>query len=129
MFENLKFGKIGFKTCVLENHFISYACILFLLFNSPFFKSFQTFFSLSNSARLHNKFFVVFLLISCKVFLSISRYVHYTLSFSFIFIFFMHWRVIFGLCINWGFWCFKQNFVKLINGFCWYIIIFMIYVG
>ena len=133
VFENLKFGKTGFKTCVLEKHFISYSCILFLLFNSPFFKSFQTFFSLSNSARLHNKFFVVFLLISCKVFLFISRYVHYTLSFSFIFSFTCIFSCIgglfFGLCINLGFWCFKLNFVKLINGFSWYIVIFMIYVG
>ena len=55
--------------------------------NLTFFKSFQTFFSLSDTARLHNNFFVVFLLISCKVFLSISRYVRYTLSFSFIFSF------------------------------------------
>ena len=43
--------------------------------------------------------------------------------------FFMHWWDIFGLCINWGFWCFKPYFVKLINGFCCYIVIFMIYVG
>ena len=34
MFENLKFGKTGFKTCVLEKHFISYSCILFLIFNT-----------------------------------------------------------------------------------------------
>ena len=33
MFENLKFGKTGFKTYVLEKHFISYSCILFLIFN------------------------------------------------------------------------------------------------
>ena len=33
MFENLKFGKTRFKTCVLEKHFISYLFILFLLFN------------------------------------------------------------------------------------------------
>ena len=41
MFENLNFGKIGFKTCVLENHFISYLCILFLIFNAlrSFFKN------------------------------------------------------------------------------------------
>ena len=54
-----------------------------------------------------NKFFVVFLLISCKVFLSISRYVHYTLSFSFIFSFTCIFSCIgglfFGLCINLGF--------------------------
>ena len=28
MIENLNFGKTGFKTCVLEKHFISYSCIL-----------------------------------------------------------------------------------------------------
>ena len=33
MIENLNFGKAGFKTCVFEKHFISYSCILFLLFN------------------------------------------------------------------------------------------------
>ena len=38
--------------------------------------------------------------------------------FQFYMHFFMHWRVIFGLCIFWGFWCFKPYFVKLINGFC-----------
>ena len=57
------------------------------LIQTSLFKSFQNFFSLSDSARLHNKFFVVFFLISCKVSLSISRYVHITLSFSFIFSF------------------------------------------
>ena len=34
MFENLKFRKTGFKTCVLEKYFISYSCILFLIFNA-----------------------------------------------------------------------------------------------
>ena len=33
-YENLKFWKTGFKTCVLEKHFISYSCILFLIFNA-----------------------------------------------------------------------------------------------
>ena len=41
MFENLNFGKTGFKTCVLEKHFISYSCILFIIFNAlrSFFKN------------------------------------------------------------------------------------------
>ena len=42
MFENLNFGKTGFKTYVLEKHFISYSCILFIIFNalrSFFFKT------------------------------------------------------------------------------------------
>ena len=41
MFENLNFGKTGFKTGVLEKHFISYSCILFLIFNAlrSFFKN------------------------------------------------------------------------------------------
>ena len=34
MFENLKFRKTGFKTYVLEKHFILYSCILFLIFNA-----------------------------------------------------------------------------------------------
>ena len=37
----LIFGKTRFKTCVLEKHFISYSCILFLIFNTlrSFFKN------------------------------------------------------------------------------------------
>ena len=47
MFENLNFGKTGFKTCVLEKHFISYSCILFLIFNDlrSFFSKTSLFFS------------------------------------------------------------------------------------
>ena len=33
-FENLKFRKTRFKTYVLKKHFISYSCILFLIFNA-----------------------------------------------------------------------------------------------
>ena len=40
MFENLNFGKTGFKTCVLEKHFILYSCILFIFFNA--WRSFYT---------------------------------------------------------------------------------------
>ena len=41
MFENLNFGKTGFQTCVLEKHFTSYSCILFIIFNAlrSFFKN------------------------------------------------------------------------------------------
>ena len=158
MFKNLNFGKSGFKSCVLEKHFISYSCILFLIFNAlrsfflktgllffknsffpkfrliqPIFRSieivlknyceslsvsinwnwfsinrkscvkflknhiwliqitfsklFQTPFSLSDSDKHNPHFFFVFDQIFCKVFLSQGRYVHYTLSFSFIFSF------------------------------------------
>ena len=60
----------------------------FDLFKPLFQKLFKTFsLSLSDSARLHNKFFVVFLLISCKVSLSISQYVHITLSFHLFLVF------------------------------------------
>ena len=47
-FENLNFGKTGFKTYVLEKYFISYSCILFLIFNAlrSFFKN-QVFFFFS----------------------------------------------------------------------------------
>ena len=34
MFENLKFGITGFKTCVSENLFISYSSILLIFFNA-----------------------------------------------------------------------------------------------
>ena len=138
-----KFWKIGFKTCVLEEHFISYSCIfisnikcfelsfqksgyffkkavfpefqliqsdfrsieiLFKKFSEPlpgsidwtcfsinrtswfkFFKNsvltdsnifsklFQTFLSLSDLARLHWRFFVIFHSNFCKVFLSQGR--------------------------------------------------------
>ena len=40
---------------------------------------------------------------------------------------FMHLFEIFGLCINWDFCLIKPYFMKLINGFCCYIDIFMIY--
>ena len=57
LFENLNFGKTGFKTCVLEKHFISYSCILFLIFNAlrSFFKNWFIFFK--------NFFFLEFRLI------------------------------------------------------------------
>ena len=42
---------------------------------------------------------------------------------------FMHFFEIFGLCINWDFCLLKPYFMKLINGFCCYIDIFMIYDG
>ena len=34
MFENLNFGKTGFKTCAFEKLCISYSCILFIFFNA-----------------------------------------------------------------------------------------------
>ena len=49
------------------------------LVQNTFSKTFQTFFSLSDSARLHKEFFVVFLQISCKVSLSLSWCVYFTL--------------------------------------------------
>ena len=33
-FENLKFRKTRFKTCVLEKYFISFLCTLFIIFNA-----------------------------------------------------------------------------------------------
>ena len=34
MFENLNFGKTGFKTCIFEKLCISYSCILFIFFDA-----------------------------------------------------------------------------------------------
>ena len=48
---------------------------------------FKTFFSLSDSARLHRDFLVIFLQISCKVSLSLSQYVYITLPFALFFSF------------------------------------------
>ena len=55
--------------------------------SNTFSKTFQTFFSLSDLARLHKDFFVVFLQISCKVSLSLSWYVYFTLPFALFFSF------------------------------------------
>ena len=49
------------------------------LVQTTFSKTFQNSFSLSDSTRLHKDFFVVFLQISCKVSLSLSRHVYITL--------------------------------------------------
>ena len=83
MFENLNFETNGFKTYVLEKHFISYSCILFIIFNAlrSFFKN-QVIFSkmlffhnfdwsilLFNQSKLHLKFFV-----SLCLFRSIKTY-------------------------------------------------------
>ena len=72
MFENLNFGKTGFKTCILEKHFISYSCILFIIFNALrsffknhiifskmlFFQNFDWFNPFFDQSKLHLKFFV-----------------------------------------------------------------------
>ena len=72
LFENLNFGKTGFKTCVLEKHFISYSCILFIIFNALrsffknqvifskmlFFQNFNWFNLFFDQLKLHLKFFV-----------------------------------------------------------------------
>ena len=61
------------------------------------------FFSLSDSARLHKEFFVVFLQISCEVSLSLSRYVYITLPFALFFSF--------SCIISW----FLGNFWTMLN--------------
>ena len=58
------------------------------LVQTSFFKTFQNFFSLSPTQQGSTKiFFVVFLQISCKVSLSLSRYVYITLLFALFFTF------------------------------------------
>ena len=75
VFQSIKHRELGF----LKTHI--------WLVQTSFSKLFKTFFSLSNSARLHKEFFVIFLWISCKVSLSLSRYVHITLPFELFFSF------------------------------------------
>ena len=50
-------------------------------------------------------------------------------SFCILFHVCMHLFEFFGLCINWDFCLIKAYFMKLINGFCCYIDIFIIYDG
>ena len=64
---------------------ISFSKSQIWLIQITFSKLFQTPFSLFDSDKHHPQFFVVFDQIFCRVFLSQGRYVHYTLSFSFIF--------------------------------------------
>ena len=79
---------INLNCCFDQSNFENkvFKKFIFDLFKPLFQKLFKTF-SLFDLARLHNNFFVVFLLISCKVSLSISRYVHITLSFALFFMF------------------------------------------
>ena len=57
------------------------------LVQTNFFKTFQNFFLSLRLDKAPQRFFVVFLQISCKVFLSLSRYVYITLPFALIFTF------------------------------------------
>ena len=57
------------------------------LIQKNFFKTFQNFFLSLRLDKAPQRFFVVFLQISCKVFLSLSRYVYITLPFALIFTF------------------------------------------
>ena len=66
MFKNLNFGKSGFKSCVLEKHFISYSCILFLIFNAL-----RSFFLKTGLLFFKNSVFPKFRLIQ-PIFLSIE---------------------------------------------------------
>ena len=102
---------------------------VFWLIQTHFQKFFQTFLSLSDLARQHKVFFVVFYLNFCKVFLPQGRYDYSIPPFWFIFIFscifFMHLGDIFRPLYFWDSWWFKACFLKLIIGFWWDIGIFM----
>ena len=75
-----------------------------LTYSNIFSKLFKTFsLSLSDSARLYRDFFVVFLQNSCKVSLSLSLYVYFTLPFALFFSF--------SCIISW----FLSNFRTMLN--------------
>ena len=103
------------------------------LVQTSFFKTFQNFFSLSPTQQGSTKiFFVVFLQISCKVSLSLSQYVYITLPFALFFTFscIISWFLgNFWTMHNLGFLIIKPCFMNLINGFCCYNAVFMIYIG
>ena len=71
----------------IENRKWAYLKTQIWLVQTYISKLFKTFFSLFDSARLHRDFLVVFLQISCKVSLSLSRYVYITLPFALFFSF------------------------------------------
>ena len=79
--------------------------------------TFSNFFLSLRLGKAPLRIFVVFLHFSCKESLSLSWYVHITLSFSFIFCFTCIEGLFLDLAIFWGFWWFKPYFVKLIIGF------------
>ena len=102
--------------------------IIFDLFKSLF----QTPFSLSDSDKHNPQFFVGFDQIFCKVFLSQGRYVHYTLSFSFISSFscieglfsnLAYFGVFFCEIDHWVFvlWCYKHDPCGLIWSILWFL--------
>ena len=71
MFENLNFGKTGFKTCVFEKLCISFSCILLIFFNAwrnlcknlaiffktVFFLDFRLIEAIFRSIEIDSKFF------------------------------------------------------------------------
>ena len=83
MLENINFRKTGFKTSVLEKHFISYSCILFLIFNAlrSFFQKPIFFLFFKNSVfpefRLIQSVFwsieIAFKILSEPLYVSINR--------------------------------------------------------
>ena len=94
------------RTCFLINRtsWIKFFKNLVLTCSNIFSKLFKTFsLSLSNLARLHRDFFVVFLQNACKVSLSLSRYVYFTLPFALFFSF--------SCIISW----FLGNFRTMLN--------------
>ena len=69
MFENLNFGKIGFKTCAFEKLYISYSCILFIFFNA--WRSFYTKLGCFSKPCLFFIYFILFYFIFFRI--SIDR--------------------------------------------------------
>ena len=110
-----------------RSYFIFSKTVLWL-FQIIFFKKFLNFSSLSDLARQHFSFFVVFFHNFCKVFLPQGRYDYSIPPFCFIFmiscIFFMHLRDIFGPLYFWDFFMIQALFSEidhwLLMGY-WYI--------
>ena len=70
-----------------QNSWIRFLKNQIWLVQTNFFKTFQNFFLSLRLGKAPHRFFVVFLQISCKVFLSLNRSVHITLPFALIFTF------------------------------------------
>ena len=114
----------------IEHHVSSFLKTVLWLFQNLLFKKFFNFSSLSDLARQHFTFFVVFFLNFLQGFPPSRPVRPFYPSFWFYFHVFMHIFMhlgdIFGTLEFWDFWWFKACFLKLIIGFWWDIVIFMI---
>ena len=109
----------------IEDRISGFLNQFFDCFKTYFLKRFFNFSSLSNLERIHYNFFCRFPP-SKPVRPFYPSFCFYFRVFMHIF---MHLKGLFGPLYFWDFWWFNACFLKLIIGFCWDIVIFMIVVN